>query len=210
MPITVDIPQIPMMEERVMCSIIAAVKYELPANLVLAVAAQENGKPGQWVKNRNGTSDVGPLQFNTSYLQSLKKYGITASDVEKPGCYPYDLAAWRIRGHVLNDSGDLWTRVANYHSRTPYYNAKYRKLIMQRALGWANWLDARFETSSVAQQSVIVGQTGPQQLAVNIQSKAVVTPREERGDYRAKDGPMQATATVATRYMPRELIREKK
>ncbi|HHW2892263.1 TPA: muramidase [Pseudomonas aeruginosa] len=109
-----DLP--PAMEERVVCSVIAAVKYELPANIVLAVAGQEGGKPGQWVKNKNGTYDVGTMQFNTGYLADLAKYGITAQDVEKPGCYPYELAAWRIRGHVKNDQGDLWTRVANYHN----------------------------------------------------------------------------------------------
>ncbi|WP_017169493.1 transglycosylase SLT domain-containing protein [Xanthomonas phaseoli] len=139
-----DLP--PQMQERVVCSITAAVKYEVPANIVLAVAEQEAGKPGQWVENTNGTQDVGPMQFNTAYLAELRKYGITAQDVAQGGCYSYDLAAWRLRGHLRNDQGDIWTRAANYHSRTPQYNAIYRASLIKRAGKWENWLVARFPT----------------------------------------------------------------
>lgn len=62
-----DLP--PQHQERVVCSIVAAMKYEVPANIVLAVAEKEGGKPGQWVKNTNGSYDVGALQFNTAYLK---------------------------------------------------------------------------------------------------------------------------------------------
>ncbi len=139
-----DLP--PQDQERIVCSITAAVTYEVPANIVLAVAEQEGGKPGQWIRNPNGTYDVGPLQFNTAYLKELKSYGITAVDVEQSGCYPYELAAWRLRSHILHDRGDLWTRVANYHSRTPSRNARYRMSVMRKATKWADWLTARFHT----------------------------------------------------------------
>ncbi|WP_237715187.1 transglycosylase SLT domain-containing protein [Xanthomonas phaseoli] len=139
------------MQERVVCSITAAVKYEVPANIVLAVAEQEAGKPGQWVENTNGTQDVGPMQFNTAYMVELRKYGITAQDVARGGCYSYDLAAWRLRGHLRNDQGDIWTRAANYHSRTPQYNAVYRAALIKRANKWENWLVARFPTFDATQ-----------------------------------------------------------
>ncbi len=134
------------MNERVMCSVIAAVKYDVPANIILAVAEIEGGKPGQYVENTNGTLDVGPMQFNTAYLQDLARYGITAKDVETSGCYSYELAAWRLRGHILNDSGDLWTRAANYHSKTPCYNAEYRAKLIRASGKWGNWLTERFKT----------------------------------------------------------------
>jgi hypothetical protein len=70
MPV-VDLP--PQLQERVVCSIAAAVKYQVPANIVLAVAEKEAGKPGQWVRNTNGTHDVGPMQFNTAYLRDLAR-----------------------------------------------------------------------------------------------------------------------------------------
>ncbi|WP_230950295.1 conjugal transfer protein TrbN [Xylella fastidiosa] len=146
-----DLP--PQIQERVVCSITAAVKYEVPANIVLAVAEQEGGKPGQWVRNTNGTHDVGPMQFNTAYLVELRQYGITPQDVARGGCYSYDLAAWRLRGHLRNDQGDIWTRAANYHSRTPQYNAVYRTSLIKRAGKWENWLVARFPTFDTIQAS---------------------------------------------------------
>jgi len=136
----------PQVQERVVCSISAAVKYEVPANIVLAVAEKEAGKPDQWVRNSNGTHDIGPMQFNTSYLGDLARYGITANDVAAAGCYSFDLAAWRLRMHIRNDTGDLWTKAANYHSRTPRHNQAYRADLIRRAVKWADWLDARFVT----------------------------------------------------------------
>jgi hypothetical protein len=143
-----DLP--PQLQERVMCSIAAAVKYEVAANIVLAVAEKEGGKPGQWVRNANGTADVGSMEFNTAYLRELVRYGITAQHVAAAGCYPYDLAAWWLRMHIKNDAGDLWTRAANYHSRTPQYNAIYRADLIHRAVKWADWLEARFPTHDLA------------------------------------------------------------
>jgi soluble lytic murein transglycosylase-like protein len=72
----VDLP--PQLQERVVCSISAAVKYAVPANIILAVAEKEAGKPGQWVRNSNGTHDVGAMQFNTSLpprLVPLRNHG---------------------------------------------------------------------------------------------------------------------------------------
>jgi hypothetical protein len=83
--------------------------------------------------NNNGTHDVGPMQFNTSYLSDLARYGITANEVAVAGCYSFDLAAWRLRQHIQKDKGDLWTRAANYHSRTPQYNSVYRADLMRKA-----------------------------------------------------------------------------
>ena len=140
----VDLP--PQLQERVVCSIAAAVKYQIPANIVLAVAEKEGGKPGQWVRNTNGTHDVGPMQFNTVYLRDLARYGITPADVAAAGCYAFDLAAWRLRQLIRKDRGDLWTRAANYHSRTPQYNAVYRADLLVKAGRWADWLEARFVT----------------------------------------------------------------
>ena len=77
----------PELQNRIICSIAAAVKYRVPANIVLAVAEKEGGRPGQWSPNKNGTHDVGSMQFNTAYLTDLARYGIMASDVATAGCY---------------------------------------------------------------------------------------------------------------------------
>lgn len=136
--------------ERVICSVIAAVKYDVPANIILGVAEIEAGKPGRYAPNTNGTFDVGTMQFNTAYLNTLEKYGISAKDVERAGCYSYDLAAWRLSGHIRSDSGDIWTRASNYHSRTPRFNSIYREKLIKAASKWERWLDARFATRDVS------------------------------------------------------------
>lgn len=142
-----DLP--PHMQERIVCSIQAAVKYQVPANILLAVAEKEAGKPGQWVRNSNGTYDIGPMQFNTSYLSDLSKYGIRPEHGARRGCYSYLLAAWRIRMHIHNDRGDVWTKVSNYHSHTPHLNIQYRNDLMRKAAKWDKWLKARFVTREV-------------------------------------------------------------
>ena len=142
-----DLP--PQLQERVVCSISAAIEYRLPANLLLAVAEIEGGRPGQWVQNRNGTYDVGPMQFNTAYLRQLEQYGIGPADVSVRGCYPYRLAAWRIRRHIRHDAGDMWTRAANYHSRTYVYNTAYRAKLIRAAGRWAAWLKTYFATVDI-------------------------------------------------------------
>ncbi len=63
-----------------------------PTNIVLAVAELENGKPGQYNRNDDGSHDVDAMQFNTNYLHDLSVYGITDKDVAQAGCYPYELA----------------------------------------------------------------------------------------------------------------------
>ncbi len=141
-----DLP--PAMQERVVCSVTAAVKYEVPANILLAIAEKEGGKPGQWVLNSNGTHDIGSMQFNTAYLGDLAQYGITTNDVAQSGCYPFDLAAWRIRQHIQNDKGDIWTKAANYHSRTPKYNSRYRADLIVKAVKWADWLENYLSTAN--------------------------------------------------------------
>lgn len=139
-----DIP--PERQEMVTCSLAASLAYDVPANVILAIAEKEAGKPGQWVRNDNGTYDVGTLQFNTAYLRELSRFGIAARDVAAPGCYPFLLAAWRIRSHLRQDKGDVWTRAANYHSRTPRFNARYRADLIRRGMRWMTWLDTYFPT----------------------------------------------------------------
>ncbi|HGY1948828.1 TPA: transglycosylase SLT domain-containing protein [Escherichia coli] len=191
----------PQVEERVVCSIAAAAKYEIPANIVLAVAEKEAGKPGQWVKNSNETYDVGVMQFNTTYLSDLAKYGISAQDVAAAGCYPYDLAAWRLRGHIRNDKGDLWKRAANYHSKTEQYNAIYRADLKVKAEKWATWLDQRFITVNYEAGSPAKQATQTASLAAS--STAEKPAMQARPSMRSN---MTRTSFRSSGYVPRQLI----
>lgn len=186
MPV-MDLPP-PQYQQQIVCAIEAAVKYEIPANLMLAVVEKEGGKPGQWVLNSNGTHDVGSMQFNTAYLRDLARHGITANDVAADGCYPFDLAAWRLRGHIKNDKGDLWTRAANYHSRTPEHNAKYRLDLRAKAAKWADWLAARFVTVDITKPAAAPAST---QIVASLASA---------------EKPAARPARSSTEYVPRKLV----
>jgi hypothetical protein len=164
--------------ERVVCSISAAAKFGIPANIVLAIAEKEGGRPGLWVRNRNGTLDVGPLQFNTAYLAELARFGIEPADVAAAGCYPYDLAAWRLRQHIWKDSGDLWTRFANYHSRSPKFNSVYRADLIRRAARWADWLATHYQTHEV---TVIGGYSVRAASATALHNPVITTPQSGKG-----------------------------
>ena len=194
----VDLP--PQLQERVVCSITAAVKYQIPANIVLAVAEKEAGKPGQWMRNANGTHDVGPMQFNTAYLRDLAGYGITPDDVAAAGCYAFDLAAWRLRQHIKKDRGDLWTRAANYHSRTPQYNATYRADLLVKSRRWADWLEARFVTVEVTKANALPSMPATPaalQLAPAQTAKVVAMPAQTT---------VTTVAWNTSGYVPRKII----
>jgi hypothetical protein len=192
----------PELQNRIICSVASAVKYRIPANIVLVVAEKQGGRPGQWRYNKNGTHDVGSMQFNTAYLTDLARYGITASDVATAGCYSFDLAAWRLRQHLYNDKGDLWTRAANYHSRTPQYNHVYRADLIRKASKWADWLDARFVTFDMFK-------VNPPQLPEHNRQvvESGVDPQEGKAAVsKAKDSQLQIAKAG---YVPRMLIAKK-
>jgi hypothetical protein len=130
----------PEVQARIVCSIQEAQRYGVPPAVMLAVAQIEGGRPGLAVRNTNGTYDLGPMQLNTAWLATLRPYGVDPRWALASGCYPYQLAAWRIRGHLLGDRGDYWTRVANYHSRTPSQNRPYRVQVITIAMRWDSWL----------------------------------------------------------------------
>ena len=195
----IDLP--PFMQERIVCSVAAAAKYDIPANILLAVAEKENGRAGQWVLNSsNGSHDVGPLQFNTNYLRELAPYGIAPSHVAAAGCYPFDLAAWRLRMHIRNDKGDLWTKAANYHSRTPQYNAVYRADLMRKASKWADWLEARFVTLDVTKAGATP--STPSQPAT-VAQRATPAARPAPAPQQAAPAAAAARSVSVAGYVPR-------
>ncbi len=128
------------------CALAASIRYDVPADALLSVYSVERGGADTWSHDANGTYDVGPLQFNTAYLASLRRFGISPRAVEGKTCYPWFLAAWRIHNQLVDDHGGFWTRVARYHSATPRYVATYRRQLLEYAPRWRAWLIAHYPT----------------------------------------------------------------
>lgn len=128
------------------CVIDAARRQKVPANVLLALASMEGGKNGQRVGNSNESYDIGHFQLNSIHW---KKDGlfwrhpeIREADVAWRGCYNAEVAAWVLRKHIEDEkaSGDYWTRVANYHSKTKFFNSRYRSKLIPKVVEWGQWL----------------------------------------------------------------------
>lgn len=129
----------------IQCVIAAANKYKVPANILLAFSSMENGKNGQYVKNSNGSYDMGHFQINTIHWDGNKFDGvieISYHDVAQRGCYNAELAAWLLKRRLDEKTdSDYWTRVANYHSKTAKFNSIYKQKIIPLAVAWGKWLE---------------------------------------------------------------------
>jgi hypothetical protein len=139
------------------CVVEAANKQDVPANVLLAFASIESGKNGQLVVNKNGTIDISHFQINSSNWLPGGAFAhypsITKDDVQWRGCYNAELAAWLLHKHLTEDTDtDFWTRAANYHSRTPEYNAVYRGKLIPLSIRWGKWLQQRVPHALVSYQ----------------------------------------------------------
>ncbi|MBI1326444.1 MAG: transglycosylase SLT domain-containing protein [Alphaproteobacteria bacterium] len=112
------------------CLLLAAQTYEVPPAVLVGIMQVEGGKVGQEVKNKNGTSDLGPMQINTLWIPQLAQYwGISETDayriVRDDPCTNMGVAAWILRNHHL-ETGSLSQAISYYHSRTPSLGGKYK------------------------------------------------------------------------------------
>lgn len=129
----------------IQCVIAAAKKYNNPANILLAISSMEFGKNGQFVRNSNGSYDIGHFQINTIHWEGNKFDGVIEidyHDVAQRGCYNAALASWLLKKRLHeNTEADYWTRVANYHSKTEKFNSVYKRKLIPLAIEWGKWLE---------------------------------------------------------------------
>lgn len=112
------------------CLMMAAESYQLPPAVLVGIYKAEGGKPGQEVRNTNGSYDLGPMQINTIWLPDLaERWGVQPATARKwvrdDACTNVGVAAWILRRH-LDETGDLTQAIAHYHSRTPVHGTRYK------------------------------------------------------------------------------------
>jgi soluble lytic murein transglycosylase-like protein len=150
-----DIPSIPNPQlfqnepASIQCVLDVAQYYQLPANALLAIISNESGKNGHAVLNTNGTYDLGHMQINTAtYNSEIAPMGIAMQDIQWKGCLNIYAAAYLVKKRLNeNLQQDFWTRLANYHSKTPFYNARYKQKIIILADQWALWLRNNYQVN---------------------------------------------------------------
>jgi len=143
-------PPLPPFDREVMhCVAYAAKSYHVPRVLVLAVIKTESdGKRSAVSVNQNGTRDVGIMQINTIWHETLEmKYNIknAAFHIKKDTCYNIRVGTWLLSSEIAaaQKSGKgMWVGIGNYHSHSPRLNRQYQNLIAKN-IKWltqnTNW-----------------------------------------------------------------------
>ncbi|MEM2160758.1 MAG: lytic transglycosylase domain-containing protein [Candidatus Nitrosotenuis sp.] len=106
----------------------AAIRYYVPAKMIVAVLNTEGGWPGLAKPNKNGTFDFGPMQINSTWLSKIAPYGYTAYQLQYDPCINVQVGAWILSREIANEK-NFWDGVANYHSHTPLYHNTYKRKI---------------------------------------------------------------------------------
>ena len=65
------------------------------------------------------------MQINTSWLPTLRRYGIGEDHLRYRGCHNVAVGAWIVRYEQARGGGGLWRAVGRYHSPRPERANRY-------------------------------------------------------------------------------------
>lgn len=111
------------------CVVAVSRRYQVPIEILAGLLAQERGRLGTRSPNRNGTVDLGPMQINSFWLPTLRRYGISEDQMLHHGCYNVAVGAWIVRYEQARGRSDLWRAVGRYHSPDPVRAAGYARKV---------------------------------------------------------------------------------
>jgi hypothetical protein len=106
------------------CLVDAALEHDVPFAALMGILAAEGGKVGEALRNANGSWDLGPMQVNSCNLETLAVQGFSPEAILRDGCVNARAAAWLL-GREYKRSGNIWSAIGAYHSRTPKYRDAY-------------------------------------------------------------------------------------
>ena len=100
-------PVLPPLPVPVACIWQAAGYYRLPPLALVGILGVEGGRPGQAVRNTDGSEDLGPMQINSRWLPLLSRYGLTRAKILGDPCANVWAGAWILARAYARD-GDVW------------------------------------------------------------------------------------------------------
>jgi len=110
------------------CMEVSAKKYSIHPYLIWAIAKTESDFNVRAVgKNTNGTTDIGLMQINDTWLKKLSRYGITRGSLFDP-CVSVEVGAW-ILAHNFKTYGENWRAVGAYNAVTEWKRVRYAKKV---------------------------------------------------------------------------------
>lgn len=109
--------------------------FRIPEVVLRTFIKTESGYPGHIRSNTDGSYDVGPMQINSIHWPELyEKFDISPVDIRFNGCMNLMVGARFLRSKIdesgtenITDWNSLFTKLANYHSKTEKYNSKYKE-----------------------------------------------------------------------------------
>ncbi len=95
----------------------AAARYNVPIDLLYAIARVETGNRAHLVsgKNRNGSYDIGLMQINSMHLPRLAKQGVRERDLIANPCLNLHVGA-SILADAIARHGYSWVAIGAYNA----------------------------------------------------------------------------------------------
>jgi hypothetical protein len=121
------------------CMLAAAAFYHLPPRVLPSIQAVEGGQIGTLHANSNGTSDLGPMQVNTIWVQPLAQATHMTEEsvfqrLRDDACFNVAAAAAIMRIYLSEARDDLMTAIGLYHSHTPALGEGYQQKVADAAV----------------------------------------------------------------------------
>ena len=112
------------------CFLLAGERYGVPPLLLKAVARQESGlNPSAFNRNANGSTDIGLMQINSSWLPVLARHGVREADLRVP-CANIHVGAWILGGN-LRSMGTTAQALGAYNARDPAKRLAYARQVLR-------------------------------------------------------------------------------
>jgi soluble lytic murein transglycosylase-like protein len=132
-----------------------AARQQIEPIKLLAVLKTEGGRLGSFIKNTNGTYDIGPMQINTVHLEDLARTLSTtkatvAQKLAYDGCFNIAVGAWMLRKRTNEAGGDFWFGIGRFHSKTPSVRNRYILRVHENMVGIVNKANTANRTSKGA------------------------------------------------------------
>ncbi len=98
------------------CWAAAALRYDLPVELLYAIGQVESGHKVSIVGyNSDGSRDLGVMQINSRWLTTLHGYGIEETDLLTKPCTNIQVGAW-ILAQEVSRTGYTWYSIGAYNA----------------------------------------------------------------------------------------------
>jgi soluble lytic murein transglycosylase-like protein len=111
----------------------AATFHHVNVRLVRAIATVESGlQPTVTHTNMDGSTDIGLMQINSSWLTRLSRYGVTRAALYD-GCTSAYIGAWILARNIAR-LGLTWDAIGAYNATTPALRLSYARKVYRQLM----------------------------------------------------------------------------